>query len=98
MERDETRKAKRRTMYSVPAEGRVQACPYTRKQMLRARKKERACEYVRQKSQMSREVVLTARIELAWLSPLPPQDSVSTNSTTSAQGFDCSPTRAITTN
>ena len=32
-------------------------------------------------------VVLTARIELAWLSPLPPQDSVSTNSTTSAQGL-----------
>src|SRR5690625_3364611 len=30
-------------------------------------------------------VVLTARIELAWLSPLPPQDSVSTNSTTSAK-------------
>src|SRR5690625_6245882 len=34
-------------------------------------------------------VVLTARIELAWLSPLPPQDSVSTNSTTSALGLGC---------
>jgi hypothetical protein len=29
-------------------------------------------------------LVPTARLELAQLSPLPPQDSVSTNSTTSA--------------
>jgi hypothetical protein len=31
--------------------------------------------------------VPTARLELAQLSPLPPQDSVSTNFTTSADGM-----------
>jgi hypothetical protein len=32
-------------------------------------------------------MVPTARLELAQLSPLPPQDSVSTNFTTSARAF-----------
>jgi hypothetical protein len=37
-------------------------------------------------------LVPTARLELAQLSPLPPQDSVSTNFTTSAfQALLCSP-------
>src|SRR5690606_36929740 len=35
-----------------------------------------------------RFLVPTARLELAQLSPLPPQDSVSTNSTTSALALD----------
>ena len=34
----------------------------------------------------SKILVPAARLELAQLSPLPPQDSVSTNFTTSAQG------------
>jgi hypothetical protein len=37
--------------------------------------------------------VPTARLELAQLSPLPPQDSVSTNFTTSAGGRNLSGTR-----
>ena len=37
------------------------------------------------KTALNCSLVPTARLELARLSPLPPQDSVSTNSTTSAQ-------------
>jgi hypothetical protein len=37
---------------------------------------------------MENEMVPTARLELAQLSPPPPQDGVSTNSTTSATKFN----------
>jgi len=40
------------------------------------------------KQQAGQKMVLWARLELARLAPLPPQDSVSTNSTTRAMSID----------
>ncbi len=46
---------------------------------------QRGCSCALPCRQLREDLVPTARLELAQLSPLPPQDSVSTNFTTSAE-------------